>query len=132
MTGTELTAKFYEACGREVRFGRSAGYWQWCSGGEKYNVWSPIPDLTQPGHLETVIGMVRERWPAKQFQYDDDGHAILFTMRGSGENAAQIRDVSAGKARGSHKGECSLSEALMLAAIQAAGLQPQEPADDQA
>lgn len=74
MSGTELSAKFYEARGREVELRKvparvtSGHRMQWCFVSANLtrhavHAWKPVPDLTQPGHLETVIGMVRERWP---------------------------------------------------------------------
>lgn len=114
LTGVELTAKFFEACGREVRLKESVGYWQWCSGGEKYNVWSPVPDFTQPGHLEEVIGMVRERWPEGATMvsvYHEEGNAMVSLLG--------LTDGSGGALESAE----SPTVALMLAAIRAAGME---------
>lgn len=108
MTGTELTILFFKACGKDLSVNDE---------GEPV-VWIDGPDYTQPGHLETVIGMVRERWP--------DDHQFTMSRcecRTLPEPhwAVVLGDLEEG-------GE-PLAEVVMLAAIQAARLQPQEPAE---
>lgn len=70
--GEALTARFYEAVGREVEQGERGQWFEWQSSSLGRDV-RPVPDYTQPGHLETVIGMVRERcetpesdWPTME------------------------------------------------------------------
>lgn len=61
MDGIELSAKFFEACGREVSDAVPGYLGEWFVLNSSRSGWHKFNDLTQPGHLETVIGMVRER-----------------------------------------------------------------------
>ena len=118
--GTRLTAMLFEACGREVEFrppGRvSISHTNlpkiWCYlAPEPYPCWLRISDYTQPGHLETIIGMVRKRWPDYTISMCSDG------------NVGWAAYVKPQLSAGHYEFHPTPAEALMIAACRAAGLE---------
>lgn len=63
LSGVELTARFFEACEREVVERHPGTYWIQLTEEDGWKREVKVRDLTEPGHLEQVIGMVRQRWP---------------------------------------------------------------------
>lgn len=130
--GVRLTAQFFRACGREVEFrlggtervpfsGGRRLCWQTAGDGEEC-LWVPINDYAS-GHLEEIIGMVRERWPDAHIRLECDPNGggtwkiwwcwitvlspVVFEAHGRDDNSASV--------------------SVMLAAIRAAGLEVPEP-----
>lgn len=126
MSGEELTARFFEACGRLVGLVECdelppshKPYWTYCdeTKGSMPRDWEPVPDLTRPERLHDVVAMVRERWPTDVMEmcsYED-------------ENKWEARCGPMSMSMPDEWSESeSLNEALMLAAIRAAGLEVPE------
>ena len=110
--GKRLSAAFLKACGQTVL----DGHWPrlWVPGGHPGRA-EFVPDYTQPGHLETVIGMVRERWPDQ-----------TVTIRWRSEPLNNWQALISPDNQNDHGVAGNPSEALMLAARRAAEVEVPE------
>lgn len=112
--GVRLTAAFLEALGQDPNVNEVGERVVWPSGG---------PDYTQPGHLETVIGLVRERWPVRlEIAFNLNGTCRV-TIRGTGYEKLGSHTTSVGI----DLPEQLVPRAAMLASLDAAGLEPPKP-----
>lgn len=108
-SGVELTVRFLETCGVELRWEWGA---YWFKDREKYGG-HVVPDFTREEHLGRVVRMIRERWPLRTefdvvLNHGDDPVAVRLWTDWSGDD----RFFGHGESPGA---------ALMRAAIAAGG-----------
>lgn len=120
--GEALTARFFEAVGREVTSECEvcgALTPDKCYPGHVPVEAPAVPDYTQPGHLETVIGMVREQWPEMWMD-------LSITSTATVDLWVDCDTHRAGRESDGRSLEQEVTTAVMTAAIRAAGLEVPE------